>query len=232
MVAGFLGLNRLLNELREIFIGAATRQYTIKIVVEVGEETSADFAIGGEADAAAGSAKGLGYGGDDADFADAVVEGIAARGFTRAVGGQGNQGAKAVELAHHLLERDDYLGGPEAVLFQRHELDKANDYTLLAREVGKRDDLIVVEAAQQHTVHLDRAQPCPLGGAHSGQHLVEAAGNPRDALEDSRVDGVHADRNAAKPSASERSSHLGQKVPIGGDGEVQWLGVAGGVGAQ
>src|SRR5208282_2865993 len=158
--------------------------------------------------------------GDDADFTDAVVEGIAARGFAGAVGGQGNQGAKTVELAHHLLERDDYLRGPQAVFFQRHELDKANDHALVAREAGKGDNLIVVEAAQQHTVHFDRAQPCTLSSAHSSQHFVEATGNPRDALEGGRVNGVHADRNPAKPSARQGSRHLGQQVPVGGDGKV------------
>src|ERR1700685_178717 len=112
MVARLLYLDRLLNELFEILIGAATRQHTIQIMVEVGEETGADFAIGGEADAAAGSAKSLRYGRDDADFSDAVVEGVAARGFTGIGGGEGNQRAKAVELAHNLLQRDDHLGSP------------------------------------------------------------------------------------------------------------------------
>ena len=118
-------------------------------------------------------------------------------------------------------ERDDYLGGPQAVLFERHELDKANDHALFAREARKGDDLVVVEAAQQHTVHLDRTQPGTLGGAHPGQHLFEAARNTRDARKDCRVDGVHADRDPAKPGTRERSCHLGQKVSIGGDGKVQ-----------
>ena len=95
MVARLLGLDRLLNEPCEIVIGAAACQHTIEIVVEVGEETGADFAIGGEADAAAGAAKGLRYGGDDADFADAVVEGIAARGFAGAVGRQSEPGGES-----------------------------------------------------------------------------------------------------------------------------------------
>ena len=47
----------------------------------MGEETGADFAVGGEADAAAGAAEGEGDGRDDADLADAVVEGVAACGL-------------------------------------------------------------------------------------------------------------------------------------------------------
>src|SRR5271165_2046332 len=107
MVARLLGFDRLLDEGSEIFIRAAARQHTIEIVIEVGKEAGADLAIGGEADAAAGPAKGLRDGRDDANFSYAIVEGIAARSFTGAVAGQSHQRAKAVELAYHLLERNN-----------------------------------------------------------------------------------------------------------------------------
>ena len=95
MVARLLGFDRLLNEGREILIRTAARQHGIEIMIEVGEEAGADFAIGGEADAAAGSAKGLRYGRDDANFSYAIIEGIAARGFTGVVGGQGAPGGES-----------------------------------------------------------------------------------------------------------------------------------------
>ena len=83
MVARLFDFHRLLNEPDEIVIGATTRQHAVEIVVEVREEASSNFAVGCEADAAAGATKGLRHGRDNANFTDAIVEGIAARGLCR-----------------------------------------------------------------------------------------------------------------------------------------------------
>src|SRR5271170_5979458 len=109
MVARLLGLDRLLNEGCEIFIRSAASQHAIEIMIEVREEAGADFAVGGEADTAAGSAEGLRYGGDDANLSHPVIEGIAAGGFARVVGGQIHQRAKAVELGYDLLQRNHHF---------------------------------------------------------------------------------------------------------------------------
>src|SRR6202041_1494651 len=171
MVTRLFGFDCLLNEGDEIVIRSATRQNAIEVMIEVGKEAGANLAVGRETDTAAGTAKSLRYGGDDADFPHTIVESVAARGFTGVVGGQSHQRAKAVELVDHLLQRNDYFRGPQAVFFERHELDKANNHALVAREAGKGNDLVIVEAAQQHTVHFDRAQPGTLGRAQSRQYL-------------------------------------------------------------
>ena len=46
--------------------------------------------------------------------------------------------------------------GKLAVFLQRHEFNKTNDHTLFAGEHAKRNDLIFVESAHQHTVDLYR----------------------------------------------------------------------------
>ena len=58
------------------------------------------------------------------------------------------------ELRHNLIECDHNLGVPNTIFFERHELDEADDHTLIAGEPAEFDDLIFVEAAQQHAVHL------------------------------------------------------------------------------
>src|SRR5271156_4656211 len=88
MMARLLGLDRLLNESDKILIRATSYQHGIKIVIEVREQAGADFSIGSKAYAAAGSAKGLRYRSDDADFPCPVVEGIAAGCLTGVVRGK------------------------------------------------------------------------------------------------------------------------------------------------
>src|SRR5216683_1076921 len=105
-------------------------------MIEVGKEAGADLAIGSEADAAARAAKGLRNRRDDANFAQPVVETIAAGGFPWVVSGQGHQRAITVELFDYLLQRNHHIRCPQAVFFEGHELDKANDHAFLSRELG------------------------------------------------------------------------------------------------
>src|ERR1700722_6977860 len=221
MVTRLLGFDCLLDEGDEIVIRSATRQNSIEVMIEVGKEAGANLAVGGETDTAAGTAKSLRYGGDDANFPHTIVEGVAARCFPGVVGGKRHQRAKAVELVDHLLERNDYFRGPQAVFFERHELDKANNHSLVTREAGKGNDLVIVEAAQQHAVPLDRTQAGSLGRTQSCQYLFEAARHPGDAGKGCRIDSVHADGDPAQSGTSERVGHFGEEMSIGGDGNVQ-----------
>ena len=95
MVARLLGFDRLLNEGREIVVCTAAGHHGVEIMIEVGEEAGADLAIGGKSDTAAGSAKGLRYRSDDANFSDAIIEGIAARSFPRVVSRQAAPGGES-----------------------------------------------------------------------------------------------------------------------------------------
>src|SRR5579859_6544210 len=144
MVARFLGLYRFLNEGNEIVVRTAAGQHAVEIMIEVGKEAGADLAIRSEADAAARTAKGLRDRRDYADFPQTIVETITAGGFTRVVRGQGHQRAIGVDLFDDFLQRNDYIGGPQAIFFEGHELDKTNDHAFFSREPGEGDDLIVV----------------------------------------------------------------------------------------
>src|ERR1700730_18191536 len=120
MVTRLLGFDCLLDEGDEIVIRSATRQNSIKVMVEVGKEAGANLAVGRETDTAAGTAKSLRYGGDDANFPHTIVEGVAPRGFPGIVGREGDERAKAVEFLDDLGQRDHGFRGPQAVLFERH----------------------------------------------------------------------------------------------------------------
>src|SRR5580704_1772414 len=98
-----------------------------------GEQAGTNLAIGGDAHPATVSAEGMRHGSDDADLTDAVLENVAPGGFAAHVSDFA-QGHEFGHAAQDLVERDHDLGGPHAIFFQGHELDKADGDTLLPRE--------------------------------------------------------------------------------------------------
>src|SRR5579863_2306642 len=76
----FLG-DDALNEFFQFVIAGPALHLGVQVVVPYGKETGADFAVAGDADAAAMSAEGMRHWRDDSDFADAVFETVAARRF-------------------------------------------------------------------------------------------------------------------------------------------------------
>ena len=71
----------------------------------------------------------------------------------------------AADAIDDLTESDHDLGRPKPTLFERHELDEPHHDIFFARKPRKALDLVVIEAAQQHAVDLDRPQPGALCGA-------------------------------------------------------------------
>ena len=106
-------------------------------------------------------------------------------------------------------------------LFERHELDEADDDVFVARELGEGFDLVVVEAAQQDAVDLDGAEAGVLGGADAVEDALEAAGNAGDAGEGFGVDRVHADGDAGEAGVFERRGEVCEQMAVGGEGDVE-----------
>src|SRR5208283_30486 len=155
VVAGFFLIHRPPDELGHLFVASAGRHESGEVVLADREQTGANLAVGGDADAAALSAEGVRHGSDDTDLADTVFKFVAASGFAALVFDL----AKRHELCHttdDFIEGDDDLGGPDTVFLQRHELDEADNDSLLASETAECGDLVIVEAAQEDTIHLDR----------------------------------------------------------------------------
>ena len=98
----------------------------------------------------------------------------------------------------NFVERDYRVRRPDAVFFERHEFDEADDHAFFAREHAERDDLVFVESAHQHAVDLHRPQTRAAGCANAGQHVVVSVGHARDAGEAVGIDRVHADGDAAQ----------------------------------
>ena len=116
------------------------------------------------------SAEGMRNRSDDADFADAVVEGVAARGFAALRGQCRAAGMKFAMLLKDLIERDDDVRRPDAIFFQRHEFDEADHDAFFAGEARRSHDLIFIEAAQQNAIDFHRFQTDAFGGANAREH--------------------------------------------------------------
>ena len=206
----------------EFVVSGACVHAGSKIVIEQGEETRPDLAIGGQAYARTMAAEGMRYGRDDADLSQAVIKGVPAGCLAQAMG-KLTQGTKAVQRFQNLIHSDHNLGRPNPVLFERHELDKADHYTFLAGETSELNDLVFIESAQKNTVDFDRMESGAPGGPDAGKDIIEAIGNPCDARELFRIDGIHADRHATQTGSFQRRGQIGQKVSVGGDGEIELL---------
>ena len=100
------------------------------------------------------------------------------------------------------------FGRPDAVLFQRHELDEAHDHAFFAREHAEGNDLIFVESAQQHAIHFHRPQARTPRRADARQHVVKSIGNARDAGKAVGIHSVHADGDPGQAGILERLRHL------------------------
>ncbi len=214
----------------EIGVGVSAAHAADQIVVDLGKEAGADLAVGGETDPAAVAAEGMRDGGDDADFAEAVVEGEAAGGFGEVVGGQRDERTHGVEAGDDLFQRDDCVRRPVACaggvggFFEGHELDEAEDDSFVAGEVGEGFDLRIVEAAEKDAVDLDGAESGVLGGVDAVEDALEAVGDAGYSVKGFGVDGVHADGDAGEAGVFEGLREAGEVEAVGGEGDVEWIG--------
>ncbi len=138
VVAGFLALHGAVDVGAELGVGGAGAHAAVEVVLDLGEQAGADFAVGGEADAAAGSAEGLGDGGDDADFAGAVGRSRSGGRFRwlRAAGSS-TRGRMRPMRATISLRGTTISGVQRRSFFKGHELDEADDDVFLRGRSGQ-----------------------------------------------------------------------------------------------
>src|SRR5437016_1294949 len=220
VVAGLLAIYHTVDKGHEFVVGSSATHQFVQVVVPDRKQASTNLAIGGDAHPAAMTAEGMGHGGDDANLTHAIIKNIAACGFA-AIMGDFDQRPVFGHAAQNLVQRDHDIRGPDPVFFQRHELDETQHYAFFPGKPAEGDDLVFVEATHQDAVDLHRSQTGTLSSTNSRQHAVESVGNAGDAGKAVRVDGVHADRNAAQAGVLQRLRHLGKKMAVGSDSQVE-----------
>ena len=174
-----------------------------------GEQAVADLAVGGEPDPVAGAAERPGHRGDDADRGRAAVdeEQLGRRAAARLHGG--DQHVVLLERGQDLVGGDHLLAAPAVLGVQRHLLDEPQRVAALEAPLEQVGRLVVVDAAQQHGVHLHRPQAGGLGGLEAGHHVGEPVA-PGDLVERVGADRVEADVDPVEAGVLERLRGLGQ----------------------
>src|SRR4029079_13945450 len=104
--------------------------------------------------------------------------------------GNCNQGAVLGHAVHDLVQGHDNFWRPDAILFEWHELDKAQHHAFFPGKHAERNDLIFIEAAQEHAVNFYGSQANTLRGSNSRKHVIEPVRYTRDTSETVRVDRV------------------------------------------
>src|SRR5580704_2942925 len=97
------------NEFFQLRVACAAEHLGVQVVIPDGKQASADFPVGGDANAAAMSAEGMRDWRDDADFTNAIVEAVAARGFRTRMGDLDQRPVFGHAL-ENFIERDDDVG--------------------------------------------------------------------------------------------------------------------------
>src|SRR5258708_21055882 len=117
---------------------------------------------------------------DDSNLTHAIGEAIPTRRFAALVSNL-LQRQILRHARENLIERNHNFRSPNAVLFERHEFDESHYHALFPRELFEVNDLIFIEAAQQHAIDFYRIKPRPPGCADSSQHALEATPHGPDA---------------------------------------------------
>ena len=162
--------------------------------------------------------------GDDADFADAVVEAVAARSFRAGVRNL-HQRPVLGHACQDFVKGDYGIWRPRAPFFERHEFDEPHGYTFLAGEHAEGDDLVFVEAAHQHAIHFQRPESGAPACADAGQNVVISVGHAGDACEAVRIDRVHGDGNAGQAGILQRLGEIREQMSIAGKCDVERGGI-------
>ncbi len=126
VMAGLFLLDGADDVLAEFGVCGAGFHAGVEIVLGLREEAGADFAVGGEADPAAGAAEGVGDGSYDAEFGWVVGEGVATGCFAGVLRLEREDGVDGGDAGEDFALADDNFRRPEAVFFERHEFDEAD----------------------------------------------------------------------------------------------------------
>src|SRR5579863_709698 len=176
VVASFLALHDSENKITQLAVISAAAHHAGQVMVPDGKQAGADFAVGGKPHPAAMPAKGMRDRGNNADFPHTIVEAVAARGLAGMARNFDQRPERRHALQYFFQANHDFRG-PDAVLFQGHELDEAHDHVLFASEPAEGGDLVVVEAAQEHAVDFHRPEAGAAGGSYSRQDLLKSVGH-------------------------------------------------------
>ena len=165
-----------------------------------GEEAGVQLAVGGEAGARAVAAERLRDGGDDADLAGAIFVYIAPRHLSpiRRLA-RGFSGISRADPLDDLRRRDNVVQPPAVCRADVHVLDEAHDVVRAAEAPRDVEDAVIVDAALDDDVDLDRREPRLERRLDAVEHDATPGNSTSFIAPEGRVvERVQADRHAVQ----------------------------------
>ena len=205
---------------QRIVTGAAA-QGRAEIHAAIREKTGDECALGREARAGTVAAKWRGHAGDHANFAAAVGITPAPSDFARVIRVGGFEGYRGVNPVDDLLAGNDLFHAPLVARTDVHEFDEAQDMTRAVESLGEFDEAMVVDAALDDAVDLDRFETRGLGGGDAFEHTFDREPFAIHAMKNLGVETVEADGHAAQAGFTQRLGPARQETTIGRDREVE-----------
>src|SRR6266566_6569422 len=145
------------DQLFEPLVREAVSERCLQIPLAAREEAGAQLSVGGQPDPVARRAERLRNRVDEADLAGAVGEAEAPRSRRR-LRRQLLERPALLDQRPDLAAGQDVVAAPGLICVERHELDKADDVGLAARELGEGRHLLLGEPPDRDAVDLDRAK--------------------------------------------------------------------------
>ncbi len=124
------------------------------------------------------------------------------------------------ERLEDLLGRDHRGPAPVVLGVERHLLDEPERVALGDRPPQQLGRLVVVDAAQQHRVDLDRGQAGGARRLETRDHVVEAVASG-DRVEGLAADGVEADVDPVEAGCRERGRRALESQRVGGQADLE-----------
>ncbi len=201
-------------------------------MTRLGEQAGVELALGGDPHPRAGAAERRRHRRDHADLAAAVDIAPAAGHLADVLRVDRLQRQHRVDLLHDLPGRDDVIHPPPVGRADVHELDEPQHERRAMEVLRERDDVVVVQAALDHHIDLDRAEADLLGHVDRVQHLGHREVDVVHRAERLIVQRIQRDRDPLQACVIQGLGLDGQGGPVRGQRDVQRLALVGPHGGQ
>ncbi len=199
---------------------APSRSGAAQVGLLAGEQAVADLSVGGQPDPVAVTTERPGHRGDHAHGRRATVDEEQLGGGAPPRLGRRGQHELLLQAGEDLVGRHHLHAAPAVLGVQRHLLDEAQVVAVVEAPAQQLWALLVVEAAQQHRVDLDRAEARLRGGREAFDDVVQPVA-PRDGVERLGADAVEADVDAVEARLLERVGGAGEPQRVGGHRDLE-----------
>ena len=115
----------------------------------------------------------------------------------------------------NLVCRDETPLWPAGTLPHPHELDEAHGEVTVARKLGQGPQLVIVHAADEHTVDLGVGKACVVGRLKAGQRVSKRSAT-RDGLVARGVERIQAHVEAREPRTPQAGRNGREQRGVGG----------------